>query len=94
MPEELNKLVENGRHPHDAARRSYTVVPSDSVKLPTPSRGLYVGASGNVKVLLIDDPDSGSGTTFVGLAAGVIHPLACKKVFSTGTLATGIVAVL
>jgi hypothetical protein len=31
--------------------------------------------------------------TFTGLAAGVIHPIAAKRVYATGTGATGIVGV-
>jgi hypothetical protein len=94
MPEELNKLISNGKHPHDAARQSYVVVPNNSSNLPTACRGLYVGVTGNVKVLLIDDPSGGEGTVFANLVAGVVHPLACRKVFATGTTATSIVAVV
>lgn len=53
-----------------------------------PTRGLYVGVSGDVKVTMLD----GTAVTFVGLAAGVIHPICCVQVFDTGTTATDIVA--
>lgn len=67
-----------------------SVTPSDSVDLSTGvSRGLYVGVSGNVKVRLPDDTE----VTFVGLAAGVIHPIRCKRIWSTGTAATSILAI-
>lgn len=50
-------------------------------------KGIYVGVSGNVAVTGLDDVD----TTFVGLAAGVIHPIGGKAVLNTGTTATSIV---
>jgi len=55
---------------------------------PSPA-GLYVGVSGNVKVRLI----SGNDATFVGLAAGVVHPIQFTHVYATGTTATSILAV-
>ncbi len=72
------------------ARAAAAVTKSDSENLPATCRGIYVGASGDLKV---DLAEGGVGIVFVGLAAGVIHPIACKKVYSTGTTATSIVAV-
>jgi hypothetical protein len=72
------------------AEEAFAVTPSDSVDLQTISRGLYVGVSGNVKVTTFAD----SVVTFVGLAAGIIHPIRAKRVWATGTDATSIVAVL
>ena len=64
------------------------ITPSDATVL-TPTRGIYCGVSGDVKVTMID----GSAVTFVGLAAGIIHPLQVIMIWSTGTDATSIVAV-
>lgn len=55
------------------------------------TRGLYVGALGDVKVQFCDDGDSAT-VTLTGLAAGVWHPMQVQKVIKTGTTATGIVA--
>lgn len=66
----------------------FAVTPSDSANLATFTRGIIVGVSGDVKVVLLDD----STVTLPALAAGVIHPVRAKKVFSTGTTATTIVA--
>lgn len=63
------------------------VTPSDSVNLTTPCRALYVGAAGNVSVVLLD----GVAVTLVGLAAGVWHPMRVRRVNSTLTTATSIV---
>ena len=59
-------------------------VASDSLDLPVDGRGLYVGVTGNVKIRTPANVD----ITFVALAAGVIHPIEVRRVFSTGTTAT------
>jgi hypothetical protein len=66
------------------------VTPSDSTDLTDTSRGLYVGVSGDVKVTMA----GGAAVTFVGLAAGVIHPIRASRVWSTGTTATSIIAIV
>lgn len=63
-------------------------ITAHDTNLFAPTRGLYVGVSGNVKVTMLD----GTEITFGNLAAGVIHPLQVVQVFSTGTTATGIIA--
>lgn len=72
------------------AQNAVAVTPHDTNELTVYSRGLYVGVSGNVAVILAGDS---SAVTFVGLAAGIIHPIRAKVVLSTGTTATSIVAV-
>ncbi|MCM3444387.1 spike base protein, RCAP_Rcc01079 family [Metabacillus halosaccharovorans] len=75
---------------YSSVNDAITVTPSDSSNLSKGiSKGFYLGASGNVKV----DLASGTTITLNSLAAGVIHPIAVKKVHATGTTATGIVAV-
>ena len=63
------------------------ITPDDDSRI-TPTRGLYVGVSGDVKVIMLD----GTTVTFTGLAAGVIHPICCVLIFDTDTTATDIVA--
>lgn len=70
------------------AEKYIALTPNDSTNL-TPTRGLYVGVSGDVKVISID----GNTVLFVGLAAGVIHAISCTRVFATDTDATNIVAI-
>lgn len=65
------------------------VTPSDSTDLAMTTRGLYVGAAGDVKITLA----GGDTVTLSGLASGVVHPLRVTRVWSTDTTATGIVAV-
>lgn len=69
-----------------AAIGAFAITPDDNTDLSILARGIYVGTSGDVKVTMAD----GTTVTFGALAAGVVHPLAVKRVWSTGTDATGI----
>jgi hypothetical protein len=69
------------------ATEAFDITPSNTVDLAVPTRGIYVGGAGNLKVDMV-----GSGTvTFLGLAAGIIHPISAKRVYASGTAATGII---
>lgn len=63
------------------------VTPSDSTDLSEVTLALYIGTAGAAKLTLMD----GSVVTYAALAAGR-HPLRVKRVWATGTTATGIVA--
>ena len=66
-----------------------SVTPDDNNDLPArPTRGVYVGTSGDLKV----DLKSGTTVTFSSLAAGVIHPLQVMRIYATGTTAANILA--
>jgi len=68
---------------YDAA----AITPSDTD--PTGNvRALYVGGAGDLKVQTI----AGNDVTFADIVAGSIIPIRCKRVYSTGTSATNIVA--
>lgn len=73
------------------AHVAYAVTPNDSVDLPAgDARALYIGNSGNLVVIT-------SGSTEVTLQnvqAGTILPIRVARVKSTGTTATGIVALI
>jgi len=69
-----------------AVTRIESVTPSDTVDLTYPGIGIYVGVSGDVKVTTTD----GYTETMVGLAAGMWHPIQCRRIWSTGTAATSI----
>lgn len=77
--------VVNNPNPADYAT---AVTPNDSTDLGVTARGLYIGGAGNVK---IHTPD-GQAVTFYGALAGSIIPVRVKRVWSTGTTATYIVA--
>ena len=65
------------------------VTPSDSVDLAQPCRALYLGVAGDVKVLNLE----GEAVVWKNLAAGVIHPIRCSRVYATDTTADDVVAV-
>ncbi len=61
-----------------------------NVDFPTPSKGIYVGVSGNLRVRMV----GGGEVTFQGLQGGVIHPIRAIRVFGGPvTTATGIIGV-
>lgn len=82
---------------HSPAGSAFAVTPSDTANLPNNNpaqgltcRGLYVGVSGDVAVTPAGNAD---GTSVVFKAAPVgFLPVACKRVWATGTAATNIVA--
>jgi hypothetical protein len=77
--------------------KGVTITKSDTDDLVNVSRGIYVGGAGDLKVDLYEANPGGTATrttvTFTALAAGVLHPLRVSRIYSTGTTATGIVAV-
>lgn len=81
---ETNPLAVSG----SVAKKSVVVTPSDATVL-TATKGIYIGVAGDVAVTMAD----GTQVTFVGLAAGLIHPLSVTKVKATGTTATSVLAV-
>lgn len=65
------------------------ITPSDDAPLSTVVRGLNVAQSGAVRVETLGGT---VGTVHVG--AGVAFPLRVRRVFATGTSATGIVGLV
>jgi hypothetical protein len=63
------------------------VTPHDTNTI-APTRGLYVGTGGDVKVMMLD----GTALTFTAMTAGIVHPLVVIMVYNTGTTASNIVA--
>lgn len=64
-----------------------TVTPSDVNDLPEITLSLYVSTAGAAKLTLYDN----TTVTYANLSAGR-HPLRVRRVWATGTMATGIVA--
>lgn len=72
-----------------SARDALAITPSDSTDLADIPKAVYVGAAGNLVCTLVDDTTS---VTFVGVQAGSILPIRPKRVLSTGTTATSLLA--
>ena len=66
-----------------------SVTPHDSTNLPAGCRALFVTAAGDVALVGDDDV----AVTFAGIPAATILPLGPKRVNSTNTTATGIIAI-
>lgn len=65
-----------------------TVTPNDSTDLTLTARALYIGTGGNVNL----DTISGTTIVFSNLQTGSILPLQVKRVRSTSTTASNIIA--
>lgn len=64
------------------------VTPSDSTDLGSLCRAIYVGGAGNVVAVRHD----GTAVTFSSVPAGTVLPIAVRRINSTSTTATSIVA--
>ena len=63
------------------------IIPSDAAPLPFATRAIYVGTTGNVRMLMV----SGDLVTLTNVQAGAFYPLRINQVLATGTTATGLV---
>lgn len=71
----------------DPAVGATEVTPSDTEDLTEICRGIWVGGQGNIKMDMAD----GDTVTFIGAAAGVVHPLQARRIYATGSTATNII---
>jgi len=71
----------------DPARHADPVTPADGSDLTAFALALYVGVSGDVKLTTL----GGETVTFSNVPVGIL-PVSAKRVYSTGTTASGIVA--
>lgn len=84
-----NESPKNAVQPLGSAWHFESVTPSDSTDFDTLARGLYVGGSGGDVAAVRHD---GVAVTFTSVQAGSVLPVAVRRVNSTSTTATGIVA--
>lgn len=70
------------------ARGGVAVTPDDTDELDKVTRAVWVGSTGNMAVLMAD----GSTLTFNSIPAGTWLPIRVRRVNSTGTTASNIVA--
>lgn len=73
----------------DPGDRLVAVTKSDSTDL-TGARAIYVGGDGDLALMAINDS---AAVTLTGVTAGTIIPVRVKRVMSTNTTATAIVAI-
>lgn len=73
------------------ATGAFTPTASDSTDLTQPARALFIGTTGNVAVSV---SRGGPSVLFKNLPSGSILPVQVFRVWSTGTTATDLVALL
>lgn len=71
------------------AEAAFDITPHNTNELENYTRGIYVGTAGALKVDMV----SGDTVTFTNIAAGVIHPIRARRVYATGTTASGLIGV-
>ena len=66
---------------------------SDTVDMDPSARGIYIGGGGNVRVLMLgySSASADKAVTFSSCAAGTVLPFQIRRVFSSGTTATGLI---
>jgi hypothetical protein len=73
----------------DPADNAAAVTPNDGVDLTNIARALYIGTGGDVKITTA----GGDTVTLNDVQGGSILPIRTKRVFSTGTTASNMVAI-
>jgi hypothetical protein len=84
-----DSFVNQGAGLDSPAFDAASVTPNDGADLAFTARALYVGGAGDVTAILKGDAVA---VTFKNVAGGTILPVAARRVMSTGTTATFIVA--
>lgn len=103
MADKYDSTKENwpiNRSASDQARRAYPVTTSDTQDLPgssstpTYAKALYIGVTGDVVVVTVGDQTNGGQGTAVTFKVHPVGymPVQVRRVLSTGTTATNIVA--
>lgn len=80
----LRNLNINESAPYSEAT---VVTPSDTVDFAEVPRGIYVGATGNIAVVM-----GGTPITFTGVLAGRVLNIKPTRINATATTATGLIA--
>jgi hypothetical protein len=81
--------ISSAQQSTSAPRKAGAITPHDTNELTAVTRGIWVGVTGHVAVILADDT---SAVTFTNVPVG-FFPVQAKTVLSTGTTATGLIAV-
>jgi hypothetical protein len=79
--------------------KGFAITPNDAVILPIkPKKGVYVGGTGDVAVILAADDPNNTGTTgiliFKNVPAGTVLDIIPKRVMLAGTTATHLIGLL
>ena len=91
MPDQFQRYADTVSAP---ARHVVPLAPSDVVDLAGTSKGIYVGAGGDVTLVAVDAPAGAGGVTFRNLPSGSLLPVRARRVLATGTTAADMLALL
>lgn len=69
------------------ASHGFSISPNDTTDLPQATRAVYVGADGDLAVVMV----SGATVSFQALMGGTLLPIRVSKVLATGTTAGALV---
>jgi hypothetical protein len=76
--------------PGGPASNGFAITPVDNVAFVTNPRGIYVGTTGDLAVIMAQDSAT---TLFKAVPAGSLLPISVKVVMSTNTTASNLVGV-
>lgn len=68
----------------------FSITPDDNTDLAQSTRGIYVGGDGNLEVHSV----SGNAVIFIGVVAGSVLPIRCRRVLAASTTATNIIGLI
>jgi hypothetical protein len=75
--------------PDSTTSNAAAITPSNTVNLPSVTKALYVGGSGNISVFM--EYDTTTPVVFNNAQAGSVLPIRVVRVLATNTTATGLV---
>src|SRR5262245_39972441 len=79
--------------PIQAGRNAAAVTPSDTADLVHVTSAIYVGAAGNLTVVMANERSDASTVTFAAVPVGTVLQLQVRRIMLTGTTANNIVAI-
>ena len=88
MSDEFKNATKGIESPFEAA---FNIAPDDTNDLPHASRGVYVGSSGNMNVVLVG---MNTPVLFRNMVGGQFYPFRIKQVLASDTSASDLVALV
>lgn len=81
MPQTLDSKVVERNWP---AVRLQAITPHDTNEIEA-TRGIYVGGSGNLVVLMAGEPNDAATVTLNNVAQGAFYPISVRRVLTTSS---------
>ncbi len=84
----IDSFRRHGRSLTSPPEEAAAIAPDDGQDLACPTRAVYVGGDGDLRVRML----GGAEVTFAAVSGGSLLPLRVVRVFATGTNARNLVA--